>query len=110
MDFERLSKCICSVAQLSASTPQCCYNESQKLASRWQAELKRQGDLGALHHFIWVVETEKWGILQQLQMPFTLAASLQRPQRTHRGSLKRSARAVQLFARLAVLETHALRS
>ena len=28
---------------------------------------------------------------------------------THRGRLKRSARAVQLFGRLAVLETHTLR-
>ena len=79
VEFERLTKCICSVAQLTTSTPQCCYNESQKLASRWQAARKKQGDLGALHHFIWVVETENWSILRQLELPFKLSAALQRP-------------------------------
>ena len=45
--------------RLTHLTPQCCYNEAQKLASRSLAEMEKQGDLGALHHFIWVVETEK---------------------------------------------------
>ena len=79
MDFERLSKCICSVAQLAASTPQCCYNEAQKVASRWHAEMKKRRELGVLHHFIWAVETKNWSILRQQEMPFHLFASLQRP-------------------------------
>ena len=41
--------------------------------------MKKQGDLGALHHFIWVVETENWSILRQLELPFQLSAALQRP-------------------------------
>ena len=55
--------------------------------------------------------SEKAGVRQPILIssPFVIALFISRKNGTLWGRLKRSARAVQLFGRLAVLETHTLR-